>query len=54
MHRITMWIALAISAIGMVICYQVNASGLTANPAVPTDQTGDGPGIRPDGTVENK
>ncbi|WP_329550366.1 hypothetical protein OG548_05315 [Streptomyces sp. NBC_01356] len=37
MHRITLWSALVISAIGLVVCYMVNASGLTYNPAVPTD-----------------
>ncbi|MFD3927011.1 hypothetical protein [Streptomyces sp. NPDC058614] len=37
MHRITLWSALVISAIGLVVCYMVNAGGLTYNPAVPTD-----------------
>jgi hypothetical protein len=39
MHRITFWSALALSAIGLVVCYMVNASGLTYNPAVPTDNS---------------
>jgi hypothetical protein len=45
MHRVTMWIALTVSAIGMVICYQINASGLTYNPATPDNN--------PNGSVNN-
>jgi hypothetical protein len=56
MHRITLWIALALSAVGMVVCYQINASGLTYNPAVPTDNAQETPAgsSAPSKAPENK
>lgn len=53
MHRITLWSALVISAIGLVVCYMVNAGGLTYNPAVPTDNKEPGNQM-PAGGTENK
>ncbi|MFJ2828335.1 hypothetical protein ACIPC1_12125 [Streptomyces sp. NPDC087263] len=53
MHRITLWSALIISAVGLVVCYMVNASGLTANPSVPTDDNKEpGTHMPADGTAE--
>ncbi|MEV7341818.1 hypothetical protein [Streptomyces sp. NPDC093544] len=54
MHRITLWSALIISAVGLVVCYMVNAGGLTANPAVPTDNNKEPGNHMPAGETENK
>ncbi|MFC9842730.1 hypothetical protein ACFWFF_38890 [Streptomyces sp. NPDC060223] len=53
MHRITLWSALVISAVGLVVCYMVNAGGLTANPAVPTDNN-NAPGTHVPAETEEK
>jgi len=37
MHRITMWITIAVSALGLVVCYLAYATDSSQNPAVPTE-----------------
>lgn len=37
MHRITLWISTAVSALALVACFVGYVNDTTKNPAVPTD-----------------